>query len=305
MNLVVVGSVGLDDVETPFGRVERALGGSAIYFALAASFFEKPGFVGVVGTDFPQAGLDLLESKGVDLRGLERVEGKTFRWAGRYGYDLNQRDTLLTELNVFADFRPQLPADYRDVRFLFLGNIHPSLQMQVLDQARSPSFVALDTMNYWIEGANDDLRRVLARVNAVLINDSEARELSGESNIVRACSAIAKMGPKLVVIKRGEYGALICNDGEFFYVPAYPLSDVVDPTGAGDCFAGGFMGWIARQGETSWRTLCQAAVAGSTLAAFSVEKFSVDRFATLGAGEIAARYQRFRDLTDFTPLEQL
>lgn len=305
MNLVVVGSVGLDDVETPFGKVERALGGSAIYFALAASFFEKPGFVGVVGTDFPQAGIDLLESKGVDLRGLERVEGKTFRWSGRYGYDLNQRDTLLTELNVFADFRPQLPADYRDVRFLFLGNIHPSLQLQVLDQARSPSFVALDTMNYWIEGARDDLGRVLSRVNAVLINDSEARELSGESNIVRACSAIAKMGPKLVVVKRGEYGALICNDGQFFYVPAYPLSDVVDPTGAGDCFAGGFMGWIARQGETSWRTLCQAAVAGSTLAAFSVEKFSVDRFASLRAGEIATRYRHFGTLTDFTPLEQL
>ncbi len=305
MKLVVVGSVGLDDVETPFGKVERALGGSAIYFALAASYFEKPGFVGVVGDDFPREGVELLERQGVDLRGLETVPGQTFRWSGRYGFDLNQRDTLLTELNVFADFNPTLPADYRDARFLFLGNIHPSLQARVLDQARNPEFVALDTMNFWIEGALDELRSVLGRVDALLINDSEARELSGESNIVRACRAIAKMGPALVVVKRGEYGALIYHHGEFFYVPAFPLADVVDPTGAGDSFAGGFMGWVARVGNTSWPTLCQAAVAGSTLAAFSVEKFSVNRLVGLQASDIAARYERFRSLTDFAPLDTL
>lgn len=305
MNLVVVGSVGLDDVETPFGRVERALGGSAIYFALAASYFEKVGFVGVVGTDFPQHGVDALTHRGVDVRGLERVEGNTFRWAGRYGFDLNQRDTLLTELNVFADFKPNLPADYRDVPYLFLGNIHPELQANVLDQARGAQFVALDTMNYWISGANESLRRVLGRVHALLINDSEARELSGESNIVRACASIAKMGPRLLVIKRGEYGALIYNDGQFFYVPAYPLSDVVDPTGAGDTFAGGFMGWIARNRDTSWKTVCQAAVAGSTLASYCVERFSVERLLDLAPADIGARYDRFRELTDFHPLEAI
>lgn len=305
MDLVVVGSVGLDDLETPFGRRERALGGSAIYFSLTATFFTRVGFVGVVGTDFPDEGIELLRQRNVDLRGLEQVEGKTFRWSGRYGYDLNQRDTLLTELNVFEHFDPRLPDDYCDAPWVFLGNIHPSLQLKVLDQARGARWVAMDTMNYWIEGARSELDQVLSRVDALFVNDSEARELSGEPNIVKAAQAIEAMGPSLIVIKRGEYGALIYRKGDFFFAPAWPLENVVDPTGAGDCFAGGFMGYIARAGNTEWETLCQATVAGSTLASYSVEAFSVDRLRDLDPTQIAERAQRFRELTDFHALAPL
>jgi sugar/nucleoside kinase (ribokinase family) len=302
MKLVVVGSVGLDDVETPFGKVERALGGSATYFSLSASYFARAGFVGVVGTDWPESANELLASRGVDLAGLERREGQTFRWAGRYGFDLNSRDTLLTELNVFADFNPVLPAAYREAKYLFLGNIHPDLQWSVLEQSTGAEFVALDTMNFWISGTPEPLRKVLGRVHALLINDSEARQLSGESNIVTAARAISAMGPKLIIIKRGEYGALVYREGEFFFVPAYPLENVIDPTGAGDSFAGGFMGYIARRDDLSWPTLCQAMVAGSTVASFCVEGFSVDRLRSLTAAEISARAAQFRQLTDFLPL---
>ncbi|MCB9506620.1 MAG: sugar kinase [Myxococcales bacterium] len=298
MDLVVVGSVGLDDVETPFGKVERALGGSAIYFSLTAALLTRVGFVGVVGEDFPEEGVELLKARGVDVRGLERAAGKTFRWSGRYHEDLNHRDTLLTELNCFEHFSPKLPDDYRAAKYLFLGNIHPSLQLDVLDQS-SASFVAMDTMNFWISGAPDDLRRVLARVDAITINDEEARDLTGQSNIVRAAREIHRLGPKLVVIKRGEYGALIARDDEYFFAPAFPLEDVVDPTGAGDSFAGGFMGYIARHDATSWAALCQATIAGSTLASFSVEAFSVDALRSLTHDQITARAAAFRRLTDF------
>jgi sugar/nucleoside kinase (ribokinase family) len=305
MDLVIVGSVGLDDVETPFGKVTHAAGGSATFATLTSSFYARTGFVGVVGDDWPESVNDVLRSRGVDLSGLERVPGGTFRWGGKYGYDLNSRDTLFTELNVFADFNPVLPESYRDVKFLFLGNIHPSLQWSVLEQARGAQFVGLDTMNYWIEGTPTELKKVLGRVNALLINDSEARELSGESNIVKAARAVAAMGPELVIIKRGEYGALVYRDNNFFYVPAYPLENVIDPTGAGDCFAGGFMGYLARAGSTEWPVLCQAMVAGSALASFCVEDFSIRRFSSLRADELAARIEQFRGLTDFQPLAPL
>lgn len=302
MNLVVVGSVGLDDVETPSGKVEGALGGSAIYFSLAASLLAKVGFVGVVGADFPDEGLSLLREKGVDLRGLEQVDGKTFRWSGRYHEDLNQRDTLLTELNCFEAFSPNLPDDYRAAEFLFLGNIHPSLQIEVLNQAKGAKFVAMDTMNFWINGAMDDLKKVLARVDAVTINDDEARDLSGENNIVKAAQSIRAMGPKLVVIKRGEFGALIVRDDEYFFAPAYPVEHVVDPTGAGDSFAGGFMGYLANAGKTDWKTLCQATVAGSTLASYCVEAFSVDALRNLSQEQVAARAAMFLKITSFDAL---
>jgi len=299
MDLVVVGSVGLDDVETPSGKVERALGGSAIYFSLTASLLTRVGFVGVVGEDFPDDGIELLQTSGVDIRGLERAPGKTFRWSGRYHADLNRRDTLLTELNCFEHFQPKLPADYREAKYLFLGNIHPSLQLSVLDQATGAKFVGMDTMNFWISGAYDALRAVMARVDAITINDEEARELTGQTNIVRAARAIQEMGPKLVVIKRGEYGALIVRGDQYFFTPAFPLEDVVDPTGAGDSFAGGFMGYIARHDSTSWPALCQAVIAGSTLASFSVEAFSVDALRGLTHDRVIERAMAFRRLTDF------
>jgi len=297
MRLVVVGSIGLDDVETPFGSVTRALGGSSIFFSIASSFFVDVGLVGIVGEDFPEAGIDALTSKGVDVTGLERVPGKTFRWAGKYGYDLNDRKSLRTDLNVFESFKPTLPEAYRDAEFVFLGNIHPELQLDVLDQATQARFVALDTMDYWIEGSSDALMRVLSRVNAIMINDSEARQLTGEPNIVRAARAITEMGPELVVIKRGEYGALIYRDGAFFFVPAFPIEDVRDPTGAGDSFAGGFMGYVAKHRNLEWTTLCQATIVGSTLASFCVEDFSIQRLNTLTDAQITARANRFRELT--------
>lgn len=299
MNLSVVGSVGLDDVETPFGKVELALGGSASYFSLAASFFGRVGFVGIVGDDFPESSVELLRNHDVDVRGLQRVEGKTFRWAGRYGYDLNQRDTLLTELNVFEHFRPELPEDYAAAPYLFLANIHPSLQSHVLDEAHGAKFVAMDTMNFWIEGALDDLKKVLARVDCIVLNDSEARQLAKTPNVITAAKMISAMGPRLVVVKRGEHGAFLYSEGNFFFVPAFPLEQVVDPTGAGDCFAGGFMGLIAASGDTSWATLCHAVVAGSALASFSVENFSVDRFRSLTQGEIQDRIAAFEAMTAF------
>lgn len=302
MNLVVVGSVGLDDVETPAGKVECALGGSAIYFSLTASMLTGVGFVGVVGEDFPEDGVEILRSKGVDLRGLERTSGRTFRWSGRYHEDMNQRDTLATELNCLETFSPKLPDDYRNAPFLFLGNIHPALQIEVLDQARGPEFVAMDTMNFWIDGAPDELQQVLGRVDALTINDEEARDLSGHSNIVRAAQEIQRMGPELVVIKRGEYGALISKGSDFFFAPAFPLEDVVDPTGAGDSFAGGFMGFVARQESTSWPTLCQATVAGSTLASFCVEEFSVEALRHLTPERVNARAEAFRRITTFPML---
>ncbi|HWP35730.1 MAG TPA: PfkB family carbohydrate kinase [Thermodesulfobacteriota bacterium] len=294
--IVVVGSVAYDSVETPFGRAENVLGGSATYFSTAASFFAPVRVVAVVGDDFPDEALAFLRGRPVDLSGLQRRSGKTFRWVGRYGYDLNEAQTLETQLNVFADFRPQLPEAYRDTEYVFLANIDPELQMEVLHQVRAPRLVAADTMNFWIAGKPAALRALLARVDLLIINEAEARQLAGEASLVRAARAIRALGPRVLIVKRGEYGALMFHESGVFAAPGYPLETVFDPTGAGDTFAGGVMGWIARAGRWDEPTLRQAIIAGSVLASYNVEAFSLDRLRTLTAREIEARYEAFRRL---------
>ena len=296
--LLVVGSVALDSVATPFGTVREALGGSATYFSYSASFFTGVRLVATVGDDFPQEHLQLLRGRGVDLSGLQVSKGRTFRWTGEYGYDLNEAKTLDTQLNVFADFKPALAPEPRRVPYLFLANIDPVLQLDVLRQmAKRPKLVALDTMNFWIQGKREDLERVLREVDVVTINDGEARQLAGEPNLIRAARAIAGMGPKTVVVKRGEYGALMLSDGAFFIAPAYPLDSVYDPTGAGDTFAGGFVGYLAAMDRVDAPTMRRAVVYGSVMASFTVEDFSLNRLACLTSGEIARRYDAFQDLT--------
>lgn len=300
MSVLVVGSIALDSLETPFGVREDVPGGSATFFSTAASFFTPVQLVGVVGEDFPEEHIRFLEERGVDLRGLTRAPGKTFRWKGRYGYDLNEAHTIDTQLNVFGDFRPELPRAFRKPDLLFLGNIHPDLQGMVLDQMEArPRLVAMDTMNFWISGTREALLRTLARVDMLFVNDSEARQLAGEHNVVKAARAILSMGPSRLVIKRGEYGALLFEGDQVFSAPAYPLEDVFDPTGAGDSFAGGFMGYIARRGDLSLGTLRQACVAGATIASFCVERFSLDRFRELTHEEIQQRLAQFKLLTHF------
>jgi len=303
MSLVVVGSVALDSLETPFGRREEVLGGSASFFSTAASFFGPARVVAVVGEDFPEEHLAFLRSRGTDLEGLVRRPGRTFRWKGRYQSDLNVAHTLDTQLNVFAEFSPELPESYRDSEYVFLGNIDPELQRRVLDQVRSPRFVGLDTMNYWITGQRESLLRTLQRVDMVFVNDAEARQLAGEHNVVRAAGAILSMGPRAVVVKRGEYGALFFSEGQVFASSAVPLATVFDPTGAGDSFAGGFMGYLAASRRQDHAALRRAVVVGSVLASFAVEQFSLDRFRTLTAAEIRARYAEVRRLAQFDDLE--
>ncbi len=296
-DLLVVGSVALDSVETPFGKVEEALGGSATYFSYAASFFTRVRLLATVGEDFPAHYVRLLEARGVDVRELTVAPGRTFRWAGRYGYDLNERTTLDTQLNVFADFHPTLSADLRRVPFLFLANIDPALQLDVLGQmAERPRLVALDTMNFWIDGKRPAVQRVLAEVDVATLNDSEVRQLAQEPNLIKAARAIAAMGPKTVAVKRGENGALMISDGAFFMVPAFPLESVSDPTGAGDAFAGGFMGSLASQNRTDATALRRALIYGSVMASFTVEDFSLNRLTLLRPAEIEERFAAFRDL---------
>ncbi|MBI1735994.1 MAG: bifunctional hydroxymethylpyrimidine kinase/phosphomethylpyrimidine kinase [Candidatus Rokubacteria bacterium] len=296
-DLLVVGSVALDSVETPFGKVKEVLGGSATYFSYSASFFTQVRLLATVGEDFPGEHVTLLRDRGVDVAGLKTSEGRTFRWAGQYGYDLNEAKTLDTQLNVFAAFRPVLDERLRRVPFLFLANIDPELQLEVLRQmAERPRLVALDTMNFWIQGKREALRRVLAEVDVVTINDGEARQLAGEPNLVKAARAIAAMGPKTVVVKRGEYGAVMVSNGAFFVIPAFPLESVYDPTGAGDTFAGGFMGYLAGQGDVTGGALRRAMVYGSVMASFTVEDFSLNRLARLRREELDERYRAFHDL---------
>ena len=304
MSMLVVGSVALDSLETPFGVRKDVPGGSATFFSTAASFFGPVQLVGVVGEDFPEEHVRFLADRGVDLGGLTRASGRTFRWSGRYGYDLNEAQTLDTQLNVFGEFRPELPASFRKPDFLFLGNIHPELQAQVLDQVEArPKLVAMDTMNFWIEGTREKLLEVLARVDLLFINDAEVRQLSREHNVVKAARTILALGPSRVVVKRGEYGALLFERDRVFAAPAYPLEEVFDPTGAGDSFAGGFMGFLANRGrDLDADSLRQACVAGSTLASFCVERFSLDRFRDLSRREIDERLAAFRSLTDFRPI---
>ena len=298
MSLAVVGSIALDTVETPWGKNENGLGGAAVYFALAASNFAQVHLVGVVGDDFPQAHIDLLASKGIDLEGLEKAPGKTFRWAGRYHKNVNQRDTLDTQLNVFEQFHPKLPANARAAKYLFLGNIHPGLQLEVLDQT-SAEFVALDTMNLWINTTLEDLKTVLNRVDAIIINDSEVHDLTGESNVVAGAEAIRTLGPKIVVVKKGEHGCLLFEGDRVFAAPAIPLKNVTDPTGAGDTFAGGFMGHIAHQDNTTPATLREAVVYGTIAASYTCEAFGPNRLAEIGSFEIASRLETFRELIRF------
>ncbi len=303
MSLVVVGSVALDSLETPFGQRDDVLGGSGSYFSAAASFFGPVRMVAVVGEDFPQAHVDFLASRGVDMEGLVRRPGRTFRWKGRYEFDLNVAHTLETQLNVFAEFAPLLPPPYQDSEYVFLGNIDPDLQRKVLDQVRRPRFVGMDTMNYWITGKRESLLRTLQRVDMVFVNDAEARQLAGEHNIVKAAGAILSMGPRAVVVKRGEHGALFFAGDEAFASPAVPLREVFDPTGAGDSFAGGFMGYLAAVKREDHGALRRAIVLGSVLASFAVEQFSLDRLRTLTSGEIRERYAQVRRLTHFDDLE--
>ena len=299
MSVLVVGSMAFDSIETPRGRADRILGGSAAYFALAAAFFAPVRIVGVVGEDFPEEHLTALSRSGVDLEGLQRAQGKTFFWHGRYHEDLNVRDTLEVQLNVLEDFVPHIPEAYADTEYVFLGNIHPAAQLEVLAQLRQPRLVACDTMDHWIHESPGELKRVLERVDAVVINDSEARMLSGHHNIVRAARAILKMGPRTVLIKRGEYGVFQFADASTFVVPAYPLEEVHDPTGAGDSFAGGFMGFLAAGGAAGDEGLRRAIVHGNVTASFTVEDFGPRRLIALDRSEIDERYRRFVELTRF------
>lgn len=303
MALLAVGSVALDSVRTPFGVRKEVLGGSATFFSTAASFFSPVRLVAVVGEDFPEEHVSFLKGRGIDLGGLVRRPGRTFRWEGRYDFDLSQAHTLDTQLNVFADFRPELPDGWRDSTHVFLGNIDPELQERVLDQVRGPRFVAADTMNFWIEGKRRALQNALRRVDLLFVNDAEARQLAGEHNVVKAARAILAMGPRALVVKRGEYGALFFSGDEVFSASAYPLAELFDPTGAGDSFAGGFMGYLHRCGSLDPAAMRRAIVVGSVVASFAVEKFSLDRLREIGATEIRARYAEFRRLAHFDDLE--
>ncbi len=300
MSLLVVGSVAFDALESPYGKVERTVGGAATYFAVAASFFAPVSLVGIVGDDFTQEDEKIFRGRHIDTDGLERATGKTFFWAGRYSQNLNERVTLGTELNVFAEFKPRLPEKYRASKYVFLANIAPDLQRDVLQQVKKrPKIAALDTMNYWIERSNAELRETLKHVDILMINDSETRELSNEHNLLRAAKHIFKMGPATLVVKRGEHGAMMVDKRGVFCVPAFPLEEPHDPTGAGDSFAGGFMGYLAGCGNKSDASLRRAMVYGSVLGSFTVEKFGLDRLRHLKRNEIHARARHFVKLTQF------
>jgi sugar/nucleoside kinase (ribokinase family) len=305
MSLLVVGSVALDTIETPFGRVADALGGSAVYFSAAASLFAPVQLVGVVGRDFPVDALDFLVQRGVDLSGLVQAPGESFRWAGSYSYDLNTAHTLDTRLGVFATFSPRLPQRFRSARWVFLANIDPELQMEVLDQVEQARLVACDTMNYWIEGKRDALLALLRRVDVLLVNDAEIRQLSGDHNLIRAARWVQRQGPRFVVVKKGEHGAFLLTPDMIFFAPAYPLEEVFDPTGAGDAFAGGFLGYLAQSGAVTPDELRRAVVHGAVMGSFAVERFSVERFQDLTVAEVARRVRAFREMTAFEhPLEE-
>ncbi|MCX6173802.1 MAG: PfkB family carbohydrate kinase [Ignavibacteriales bacterium] len=302
MGLLIVGSIGLDDIETPFDKVQNALGGSTTYIALAASYFTGPiEIVGIVGDDFPKEHMKMLEDHNVDLEGLEIVEGaKTFRYGCKYHYDLNVRDSLFTHLNVFEKFNPQLPDKSKKSSYAILGNIAPKLQLSVLDQLQNPKFVVCDTMNFWINGAKEDLLKVLKRVNVLIINDSEARLLSNEPNLIKAAHKIFKMGPEYLIIKKGEHGALLFGAETVFSAPAYPMENIFDPTGAGDAFAGGFTGYLHKNRDFSFDNLKRAVVYGSIMASFCVEKFSTKGLENLSPLEIRNRFIEFRELSSFS-----
>jgi cytidine kinase len=303
MSLLVVGSIGIDDVKTPITEHKNLLGGSASYAAYAASFFAPVRLVGVVGDDFPKEYNELFSSKGIDLEGLQVQPGKTFRWSGEYLWDLNQRKTLSIQLNVFEHFKPHLPEKYFDTPFVMLGNIAPALQSHVLDQVRKPKFVLADTMDLWIQIAKPELLQLLKRVDAVCMNDSEARELTGATSLVKAGQILLSHGPRYAIIKKGEHGCLLFSEKRFFSVGAYPLEDIHDPTGAGDVFAGSLMGYLSKVGEVTFETLRKAVVYGSVMASYNVEEFSLKRLQKLGAADIHERYAAFRAFSQFDTLD--
>jgi sugar/nucleoside kinase (ribokinase family) len=300
--LLAVGTVAFDAIETPFGKTDKILGGSGTFVGLAAAQFGiETGVVSVVGGDFPQAYLDMMNQRGINTEGVEIVEdGKTFFWSGKYHNDMNSRDTLVTELNVLADFTPIVPVSFKNAAIVMLGNLHPLTQNSVLDQLdKKPKLVILDTMNFWMDVALEDLHSVLKRVDVITINDEEARQLSGEYSLVNAANKIHKMGPKFVIIKKGEHGALLFNEGKMFFAPALPLAEVFDPTGAGDTFAGGFSGYLAKTEDISFENMKNAVIYGSNLASFCVEKFGTERMESLQANEVQNRLKIFKELTQF------
>ena len=300
--LLAVGTVAFDAIETPFGKTDKILGGSGTFVGLAAAQFGvKTGIVSIVGGDFPQAYFDMMNQRGINTDGVEVVEdGKTFFWSGKYHNDMNSRDTLVTELNVLAEFTPKVPSAFKDAQIVMLGNLHPLTQNSVLDQLiEKPKLVILDTMNFWMDSALEDLHLVLKRVDVITINDEEARQLSGEYSLVNAANKIHKMGPKFVIIKKGEHGALLFNEGKMFFAPALPLAEVFDPTGAGDTFAGGFSGYLAKTEDVSFDNMKNAVIYGSNLASFCVEKFGTERMENLELDEVQDRLKIFKDLTQF------
>ncbi len=301
-SILVVGSVAFDSVKTPFGEADDVLGGSATYFSVSASYFSPVNVVGVIGRDFTNEHQGVFKRHNIDTSGLVQTDGETFRWKGQYGYELNEAQTLDTRLNVLETFDPEIPDSYTDSAYVFLGNIDPVLQSRVLDQIKSPKLVACDTMNFWIDSKLDDLKRTLARIDMLVINDGEARMLSGEANLVQAANKIRAMGPERLIIKRGEYGVLMFNEDSIFGAPAFPLEEVFDPTGAGDTFAGGLMGHLARAGDMSDSTLRQAIVFGSVMASFNVEAFSLNKLSALTRTDIQGRFEQFKQLTHFESL---
>jgi len=299
MSILVVGSVALDSVRTPFGEVEEVLGGSAMFFSVAASFFGGVRLVAVVGEDFPGTHVEFLRSRNVDVGGLKRLPGRTFRWKGFYDYDLNEAHTLDTRLNVFEEFDPDIPEEYRDSEYVFLANIDPELQLKVLEQVRSPRLTICDTMNYWIENKRRELIETISRVDCLLVNDSEARELAHESNLITAGRKLLEMGPHRVIIKKGEHGVIMLGRGTFFSLPAYPLETVFDPTGAGDSFGGGFLGSLSRYPGMGEEDIRRSVVYGSVMASYVVESFSCNRLRDLTPEEVEERYKMFTDITCF------
>ncbi len=299
MSIVVIGTVALDSIETPFGKADEILGGSGTHFAASASFFSKVALSGVVGEDFPESSLNFLKKRGGDLVCVKRCPGKTFRWAGRYGYDMSSRETLKTELGVIADFAPEFPGNAKSPEHLFLGNTHPKLQLSMLDQAGRPGKISLDTMNLWIKGDKPELEQVIKRVDLMVINEEEARQLTGELALLKAARKIHAAGPQTVIIKRGEAGALLFYKGEVFSAPGLPLEEVKDPTGAGDSFAGGLIGYLDREGRYDLETLKKAVIVGSAMASFNVEDFGCRRLEKLSPDEVRGRVEEFRRLADF------
>ncbi len=300
--LLIVGTVAFDAIETPFGKTDKILGGAATYIGLSASTFGiKSGIVSVVGEDFPTEYLDMLQAKNVDTSGIEIVKGgKTFFWSGKYHNDMNSRDTLITELNVLENFNPVVPNDFKDSKIVMLGNLHPAVQMSVINQmTKKPKLIVLDTMDFWMNIALEDLKAVIKKIDVITINDEEARQLSGEYSLVNAAKVIHKMGPKYVVIKKGEHGALLFSEGQMFYAPALPLAAVFDPTGAGDTFAGGFTGYLAKTDNISFNNMKNAVIYGSNLASFCVERFGTERMENLTQEEIKSRLEQFKQLTQF------